>query len=121
MAFSNDDKYRIIFALCHHGKILIEDSTHYNSIINDRMERTSPQIEERALALVSKIEDMKEDFANSPTQDKVSQIDDISFDTNRSLEIRRAELKRLLSELSNLLDIPNACSIGGGGMMNLGM
>jgi len=116
MAFSEEDKYRVIFALCHTGKILVEDSTHFNSIIADRLENTNSLIEERALALVEKIEDAKIEFEESPKKDNVRRIGDIELDTERSLHNRRAELKRLLNELSNLLDIPNRCKIGGSGV-----
>lgn len=116
MAFTTDDKYRIIFALCHSGKTLIETSTHYNSVLASRLDNLNINIETHALSLLDKIEAAKTSLESSPTKDNVKQIGDIHLDTTRSRELKNKELRRLLSELSSLLDIPNRCSVGGGSM-----
>lgn len=116
MALSLEEKHRVIFALCHTGKILLPDSTHFDSIVNDRLDNLNSFIEERALALVQKIEGYKEKLETTATKDNVRRIGDIELDTTMSRSLKQKELKRLLNELSNLLDIPNRCSVGGGGM-----
>jgi hypothetical protein len=115
MALSQEDKYRIIFSLCHTGKILIPSSTHYNSIVNDRLNNLDTFIEERALSLVAKIEQSKLNL-ESTQKDNVKQIGDIHLDTTMSRSLKQKELSRLLSELSQLLDIPNRCKVGGVGV-----
>ena len=119
MAFTEEDKFKIVFALCHSGKILLPNSTHFDSVFNDRLINLNIIIEEQALALVTKIEANKLSFEKSTTKDNVKQIGDIHLDTTRSLSNRRSELRRLLSELSNLLDIPNRCKLGGSGMSSV--
>lgn len=116
MALSQEDKYRIIFALCHEGKILIPGSTSYSKILADRMENLNTFIEDRALQLVDSIEDYKSKLEASATKDNVKRIGDIELDTTRSRSSKMKELNRLLDELSKLLDIPNRCSYGSGGM-----
>ena len=116
MALTEGDKYRVIFALCHNGKVLIPTSTHYSSIIESRLLNLNTYIETQALALTTKIEAAKLLMESSPTKDNVKQIGDIVLDTERSRGLKQKELKRLLGELSQLLDIPNRCKVGGGGV-----
>lgn len=116
MAFSDEDKFRIMFALCHEGKILIEGSTSYSKIIADRLENLNSFIEDRALTLVESIETMKGKLETGSLKDNVKQIGDIHLDTDKNRSLKQKELKRLLDELSKLLDIPNRCRVGGGGM-----
>ncbi len=116
MALAEEDKYRIIFALCHEGKILVVGSTSYSKILADRMENLNEFIEERAISLVDSIETMKSKLESGSLKDNVKRIDDIELDTKMSRPLKQKELSRLLSELSQLLDIPNRCKVGGGGM-----
>lgn len=116
MAFTDDQKYSIIFALCHDGKILTVGSTSYSKILADRLENLPAQVEAKALELVTKIEAAKTLLESSGTKDNIKRIDEIEFDTTYSRSNKLKELNRLLKELSNLLDIPNRCSSSGGGM-----
>lgn len=116
MALSQEDKYRVIFALCHEGKVLLEGSTSYSKIIADRLENLNSFIEDRAITLVDAIEDMKKKLQDGSLKDNVKRIGDIELDTTMSRSLKSAELKRLLNELSQLLDIPNRCKVGGGGV-----
>ena len=72
MAFSSEDKHKIIFALCHSGNVLNPSSTLYNSVINDRLNDLSSFTEEQALSLVSKIERIKSSLESSPTKNNLS-------------------------------------------------
>jgi hypothetical protein len=115
MAFTDDQKYSIIFALCHEGKILSPNSTSYSKIFADRLENLPAQVEARALELVTSIEELKTALS-SYQKDNVKRIGDIELDTKMSRSNKQKELKRLLEELSQLLDISNRCKVGGGGM-----
>lgn len=116
MALADEDKFRIIFALCHEGKVLIPGSTSYSQILANRLENLNAFIEDRAIELVDKIEAAKTLLESSGTKDNVKRIGDIELDTRYSRSNKQKELKRLLEELSQLLDIPNRCKVGGGGM-----
>lgn len=115
MALVDEDKFRIMFALCHEGKVLIPGSTSYSKILADRMENLNAFIEDRAIELVDAIEAKKSELQTT-TKDNVKRIDDIELDTKVTRSVKQKELKRLLNELSQLLDIPNRCKVGGGGM-----
>ena len=116
MALSDDDKYRVIFALCHNGKILIPTSTHYNSIVADRLENLNTQIETQVLSLLTSIESLKTALTTGYGKDNVKRIGDIELDTTMSRSSKTKELSRLLDELSKLLDIPNRCRVGSTGV-----
>lgn len=107
---SSEDKHRIVFALGYTGGVLDSSSVNYNSIINDRLNGLSQYTEERALSLVTKIENVKEKLESSITKNNVKRIDDIEFDTRTGDELTKKELKRLLKELSQVLDIANKAS-----------
>lgn len=112
MAFSSEDKHRIIFSLCYAGSVLDQNSVLYNSIINDRLNNLSMYVEEQALKLVDKIENLKSAIEVGYKKDNVKRIGDIELEVGMSTRLMNKELKRLLSELSKLLDIPSQCSFG---------
>ena len=116
MALSEEDKFKVIFSLCHTGGVIIEGNVNFNSIINDRVSIDNSYVEEQAMALVEKIRSIKEDLTSGTKKDSVTQIGDISFDTSVTRSSKTKELSRLLKELSNLLDIPNRCKVGSGGV-----
>lgn len=109
MALTSESKHRIVFALCHNAKILDPSSTHYSSIFNDRLEGLSQFTEDMVLALLTQIEAQKTAVAGASTKGNVKRIGDIELDTARTSELAYQELKRLQNELSQMLDIPNAC------------
>lgn len=116
MAFAEEDKFSIIFSLCHTGGVIIEGNVNFNSIINDRLSIDNEFVEEQALSLVEKINKLKSDLENGTKKDAVTKVGDIHFDTKVTRSSKTKELSRLLKELSNLLDIPNRCKVGSGGV-----
>lgn len=109
MALTSETKHRIVFALCHNAKILDPASTHYNSIFNDRLDGLSQFTEDRVEQLLNQIEGQKKKVGESSNKGNVKRIGDIELDTNRTVELTYQELKRLQSELAQMLDISNAC------------
>ncbi len=116
MALSEEDKFKVIFSLCHTGGVIIEGNTNFNSIINDRLSIDNSYVEDQALALVEKINNLKGQLETGTKKDAVTQVGDIHFDTKVTRSSKTKELSRLLKELSNLLDIPNRCKVGSGGV-----
>jgi hypothetical protein len=109
MALTSETKHRIVFALCHNAKILDPGSTHFNSIFNDRLEGLNPFVEERIEILLGQIEAQKNKVAEASAKGNVKRIGDIELDSSRTIELANKELRRLQSELAEMLDIPNAC------------
>ena len=104
---SSEDKHRIVFALGYTGGVLDSSSVNYNSIVNDRLNNLSQYTEERAVSLVTKIEGVKDHLESNMSKNNVKQIDDIVLDTKLGDDLTKKELKRLLRELAQVLDIPN--------------
>lgn len=104
---SSEDKHRIVFALGFAGGVLDSTSVNYNSIINDRLNGLSQYTEERAVNLVTKIEKVKDHLEANMSKNNVKEIDDIVLDTQLGDSLTKKELKRLIRELSQCLDIPS--------------
>jgi uncharacterized small protein (DUF1192 family) len=112
MALSEELKYKVIFALCHTGKILDPSSMHFNSLVRDRLELSNQYIEERVEFLLSEIERTEEILRKSPSKANLKRIGDIELDNSGGIPLIQNEMRRLKNELSQLLDIPNACKGG---------
>jgi hypothetical protein len=112
MALTTEDKYKVIFALCYPGTVLDTDSVNFNSIIRDRLNIENSYVEDQARCLLGKIEMIKSKLEASPTKNNVKEIGDIVLDTGIGITLINKEYKRLLSELSMLLDIPSRCKTG---------
>jgi hypothetical protein len=112
MAFSSEDKHRIIFSLCYAGSVIDPNSVLYNSIVSDRLNNLSLYTEEQALKLVDKIDSLKTAIEGGYKKDNVTRIGDIELEAGKSTDLMRKELRRLLMELSKLLDLPSQCNYG---------
>jgi hypothetical protein len=112
MALTQENKYKVIFALCHVGTIIDPTSVNFNSIIRDRLNIDNQFVEDQVISLLAKIELIKSKLESSPTKNNVKKIGDIELDTDVGIVLIKKEYNRLLGELSNLLDIPCACKIG---------
>lgn len=109
---TQDDKYRVIFALCLNGEVITETSVNFNSIVRDRLNIDNTHIEDRVIQLLEKIDLIKTRLEDSPKNSNVKRIGDIELDTEKSHSLIKKEYQRLLSELSSLLDIPCQCKFG---------
>jgi uncharacterized small protein (DUF1192 family) len=110
---SNELKYKVIFALCHNGRIIDETSMHFNSIIRDRLGKSlDPFVVERVEFLTSEIEKTDEILRKAPAKANLRRIGDIELDNSGGIPLIQTELRRLKTELSQLLDIPNQCKGG---------
>ena len=60
MALSEESKYKVLFHLCHSGKTLIEDSTHYNSVVASRLSNLNTYIEDQVESLLEELESTRQ-------------------------------------------------------------
>ena len=109
MALSAENKHKILFFLCYSGKTLIEDSTHYNSVIASRLDNLNEYVETQVTDLITAIESIRTKLASSPSKSNVRRIGDIELDTDKSSSLIHGEYKRLRSELASLLDVTDRC------------
>lgn len=112
MALDLEQKNKIIYYLGLAGKTLIEDSTHYNSIVASRLKNLNVYIEDEVDTLLTDIDATRTRLKGTSTKGNVKRIGDIELDTNRSRSMVTTEYKRLIRELSSLLDIPSMNSFG---------
>ena len=109
MALDQTTKSKIVFFLGYPGKVLIASSTHYNKIVNDRMENLDAFIEAQVATLITDIETTRAKLVTTQNKGNVKQVGDIVFDTDRSRSMVTKEYQRYLKELSCLLDLPIVC------------
>ncbi len=113
MSLSSETKHQILFFLGYPGKILIEDSTHFNRIVSNRLENLNIYIENQIEDLLAKIVVNRQNLVNTQVKGNVKSIGDIHLDTTRSRSMVDKEYKRCLKELSCLLDIDIVCKSNG--------
>jgi hypothetical protein len=104
MAFTTQQMQDIIYYLGWPGKTILPDSTHYNSVIYSRLVSLIPEIESQATALVTRIKDIDKVLIASIARASTLEVGDIKIN-QREREELRAERKKVLVELSDLLDI----------------
>lgn len=109
MALSQETKHKIVFFLGYPGKVLIEESTHFNKIVSNRMDNLNTFIEDQVEVLLEKISETRNNLESTQKKGNVKSIGDIHLDTTRTRSMVQKEYKRCLEELSCLLDIPIVC------------
>jgi len=106
MALSDSKKMKIITLLGWPGKTLVPASTHYNSLVHDRLENLTLEIETLVKATLTKIDAIDTKLVSSLGKAGLSRIGDIEFyGEGQSFVDLKKERTRVLKELSNLLDI----------------
>lgn len=110
---TQEQKYKVIFALCHTGTIIDPTTIGFNSIIRDRLETDyDDYVLARVDFLLGEIEKADAILRASPSKANLKRIGDIELDNTSGIPLIKQELRRLKNELSQLLDIPNACKSG---------
>lgn len=105
MALTNQEKIKIITDLGHPAKTLLEDSTHFNRIMSDRFENLTPETVACVRELLGRAKDIDERLSKGIKRAGIEKVGDIHF-SGRELDILRKERKKVLNELSDVLDIP---------------
>ena len=113
-ALTPDIQERVIFYLGYPSKILRDNSTHFNRILNNRMTNLSDFGVQRVKELVDKIEDARTKLDQTPEDAHVSSIDEISLDTSMAVTNIQKQYTRYVKELSSFLDIPIRKNNGAG-------
>ena len=105
MALTSSQKSKIVQLLGYGGKVLQENSVIYNKTTNDRLESLPGDVEELIVSYLAGIAVIEEQIATAPTRLIAKKVGDIELN-NQELEDLRSERKRMIMELSNLIDIP---------------
>lgn len=114
MAFQDKDRFKIIRLLGWPAKTLVESSTHYSNIVAARLENLPLVVEKEVKTLLVRIDDLDAKLDKQVGRAGIKKVQDIEFDgQGYGMATLRSERRRLLRELSELLDIR---LIAGGGV-----
>ncbi len=116
MALTDSKKMKIVTLLGWPAKTLISSSTHYNTMIVDRLTNLTPEAESLVKGFLSDISAADEKLDKAIKRVGFKRISDIEFN-NQEMGALRGERKRLIKEMGELLDI--ACVKRGG--VNIGV
>lgn len=119
MAFTDEEKYKIIRFLGYPANTLKTDSLSYSKIISDRLLNVETAAEDEIRLIIDRIIALDEGLVTAVDQSGVKRIDDIEFfgasDGSKLSELRK-ERSRLIKELAMMLDIR---MMSGGSMGNV--
>lgn len=106
MALSDSKKMKIVTLLGWPGKTLVASSTHYNSLVYDRLNNLTPEIETLVKSKLTEIDSVDTKLSSALGKAGLRRIGDIEFyGEGQSFVDLKSEKKRLLRDLSEMLDI----------------
>lgn len=117
MALTLQQQQDIVYYLGWPGKTIIQGSTHYNSVIASRLINLNDVIEAQAIALVTRIVNIDTILVKYTSRALVLEIQDIKLNPAEAARLR-TERRKIIGELSDLLDI-DVNKSGGGGSVNV--
>ncbi len=112
MALSSSQQSDIIYFLGWPGSTLIANTTGYNKIVVNRLTNTNATMETQAIALVTRLKAIDTTLTAAISRTLAKKVGDIEVNTDE-MPMLRMEKKKVIRELSNLLDIE---VMGGGGV-----
>ncbi len=113
MAFTTQQMQDIIYYLGWPGKTILQASTHYNSVVYSRLINLIPEIELQAAALIKRIKDIDSVLVQSIARASTLEVQDLKINPYERESLRK-ERRKIIAELSDLLDIDIMKSSGGG-------
>ena len=105
MAFTSEEKAKILYFLGYPAKVTDPNSLEYNSIVNDRFESFPADAEPIARDLISQVEALKTKLTQSHGDMRVKKVGDIELNPDKVASNLKSELKRLYLEISELMNI----------------
>lgn len=105
MALADDQKQRILYHLCLPALSIVENSTHYNSIYNDRLSDIDSTIQTIVEEILECIEEAETALKDAKKCLKVQSVDGITINTDH-LKNLKYEYHRLAKKLACTLDLP---------------
>ena len=109
MSLTDKQKHRVVYYLGWAGLTLVADSTHYNSVVNDRLgtvaKPLNTQIENLVKDLLDCLQKIDEQLKSAQCRLAASSVDNITMN-EREISMLKGERRRYTRELSDHLDIP---------------
>jgi len=103
--FTAAEQQKIIWFLGWPAKTLVVGSTHYDQTIVTRMQLLDSDTEQVTRGLLSQLDSVRAQYTSSTTRMKATKVGDIEINSKEH-DLLGKEYRRLLKELSMLLDIP---------------
>ncbi len=110
MALTSREQQKILRFLGWAGLTVVPDSTHFNSVVNDRLGNNvskplTVDIEREVRDILERLINIDTCLDEAKCRLTASQVDKITLNKNEISELRK-ERKRWIRELSDILDIP---------------
>jgi hypothetical protein len=105
MALSSQEQHDVIRYLGWPGKTIVANSISYNTQVADRVSNMPIEMENQTRKLMDRLVTLDEKLEKALCRASTKQVDDITLNENE-FSMLRGERKRVVSELSDLLDIP---------------
>lgn len=104
MALDTEQKTKILFHLGYPAKSIIVGSTHYDGILNSRLENLNGDTEDLVDSLLVDLDAVREKLITAQDIVKAKRVGDIELNNGEIMQLR-GEYRRLARELGELLDI----------------
>ena len=104
MALAEKQKHRILFLLGWTGKTLIPTSTHFNSVVNDRLINLNTEIEKLVKELLTCVETVDAQLKEALCRLSAKSVNGITTNPEEIRELKK-ERRRYVRELADHLDI----------------
>lgn len=104
MSLDAQQQADVLFYLGWPGTTNLVGNTNYNKIVVDRMTQTTPEVDARVASLLIEIENVRTKLTGSTGRALVKKVGDIELNTGEAT-LLKSDYKRLLRDLSSLLDI----------------
>jgi HAMP domain-containing protein len=105
VALSTKQKHRTIYYLGWPGLTLVSGSTHYNSVVNDRLANLNDEIEKLVKEILERLENLDKSLDEAKCRLTASKVDNIELNKDEIYHLKK-ERMRQIRELSDHLDIP---------------
>ena len=107
MALSDSEKADVIFFLGWPGLTIVADSTHFNSVVNDRLNvtDTNAEISRIASGILIRLTKCDTQLDSAKCRLAASKVDNLTLNEEEIAKIKN-ERRRFVRELSDHLDIP---------------
>jgi hypothetical protein len=116
MAFTDKEQQRVLKYLGWAGLTVVADSTHYNSVVNDRLGNNvlkplTLDIEKEVRAILTRLIAIDTSLDEAICRLSAKQVDSVTTNP-RELGQLRSERRKWSKEMSEILDIPMMKSSG---------
>ena len=117
MALTDKQKHQVIYYFGWPGLTLVSGSTHYNSVVNDRLgSDLNSYIENLVKGLLERLEKVDEQIEEARCRLTAESVDNIKLNKDELAMLRKERIK-FIREMADHLDIPILRT--GGGMVSV--